>query len=523
LSGARVSLVADTAGRFDLTDDAAAATGNAPSQRFGIIDIGSNSVRLVVYAGRGRNPISVFNEKVMAGLGRSVSSTGRLSADGMERAFAALRRFNALKDLIGIESFQAVATAAVRDAEDGPDFLRHAEQVCGQPIRLLSGADEARYAAYGVICGFPKASGIVGDLGGGSLELVPVENGEIVGEGATTGLGPLRLMDQSGESLKTARQIVEKTLEGQTWLKAHRGKPLYAVGGTWRNLARIHMAQSDYPIHVLHNYVIPAGDASELAHLISQLGPKSLAQIPDVSERRVEALPYGAVALEKLIEVMGASEVIISAYGLREGLLYDTLDPADRAQDPLIAGARDMARRLSRHPQMGDEFADWTAPLFRQGEVAETEDEARLRHAACLLADIGWYVHPDHRAYHCLSEILYAPFSGVDHEGRLYLARAIYHRHEGKGEPPSLERASMMLPDTLNQRALVLGLALRLAFTMSGATPGILLQTRLSVDTETLRLEVPRPLAALLGETVSKRLNVLAKALERQADIRVVD
>lgn len=488
--------------------------------RFGIVDLGSNSVRLVVYAGVERNPVLVFNEKVMAGLGRSLASTGRLDPKGIERALDALRRFMALREQIGITTLVVAATAAVRDAEDGADFLDRAEKICGFKIMLLSGLDEARISAQGVLSGIPHADGLVGDLGGGSLELVPVSDGK-PGAGATLPLGPLRLMDLSHGSLAEAEAFVERALGEQPWLKDYQGKPIYAVGGVWRNLARIHMAQRNYPIHVLHQYVIPARDAADISRVIEKLGPKSLAQIPDVSERRVEALPFGALVLDKLISASKAKEIVISSYGLREGILFEQLDKKEQQKDPLIEGCRDLAGRLARFPQHGNEFFKWTAPLFADDALGETPEEARLRHAACILADIGWYVHPDYRAHHAMTQILLAPFSGIDHQGRLYLARVGYHRHEGRGEPEMLGNLSAYIPERDNERALTLGLALRLAFTLSGATMGMLPKTRFEVGKNTLTLVVPKKYEALIGEIVVKRLAALAKALGRKNDIKV--
>ena len=489
--------------------------------RYGIVDIGSNSVRLVVYQSASRNPVVVFNEKAMCGLGRTLSSSGRLAPDGIEQAYNALRRFVALRDQIGIEQFDAVATAAVRDAEDGPAFLRMAESILGQPVRLLSGQDEAKYAALGCLSGIPEAEGLVGDLGGGSLEIVPVKHGAPLCDGVSTQLGPLRLMDWSKGDLREAEKIVDRELAQHGWLKKYAGQRFYAVGGTWRNLARIHMAHNDYPIHVLHNYVMPAQDMVSLTGLIERLGPKSLAQIPDVSERRIEALPYGALLMNKVLEAMQAREVVISAYGLREGILFEQLPLEEQNKDPLLAGAHDFAGRLARFPEHGDEFTDWTAPLFADRVLGETSEEARLRRAACILADIAWYVHPDYRAQHCLTELMVAPFSGIDHLGRLFLARVGYHRHEGKSHPPGLERASSLLPARMNDRALVLGLALRLAFTLCAATTGVLPRSRLEVTPKEVLLVMPSDLSQLIGEVVEKRLNTLAKSLNRRGRVIV--
>lgn len=490
--------------------------------RFGIVDVGSNSVRLVVYAATARNPVLVFNEKVMAGLGRSLASTGRLDPKGIKRAFEALRRFMALRDRIGVDTFVVAATAAVRDAEDGPEFLAQAEEICGLKIDLLSGEGEARLSAQGVLSGIPEAEGIVGDLGGGSLELVPVSEGKS-GAGASLPLGPLRLIDLSHNNLAEAQAVVERTLGEQDWFKEHQGKRLYIVGGVWRSLARIHMSQRNYPIHVLHQYVIPAREASDIARVIERLGPKTLSQMPDISSRRVEALPFGALVLDQLITAMKAKEIVVSAYGLREGILFDRLDKKEQAKDPLIEGCRDLAGRLARFQQHGDEFFKWTAPIFADEVLGETPAEARLRLASCLLADIAWYVHPDYRAHHAMAQILLAPFSGIDHPGRMFLARVGYHRHEGKGEPAVLGNLTGYISERDHERALVLGLALRLAFTLSGATTRLLPKTKFEISKTHIILIVPKRYEALVGEVVTKRLGALSRALGRKSEITIVE
>jgi len=494
--------------------------GRKSAGRFGIVDIGSNSVRLVVYARASRNPVLIFNEKILCGLGRGMSSTGRLDAKAVDRALDALRRFTALRDQIGIDTLVIVATAAVRDAADGPEFLERARHICGFKIALLSGPDEARLSALGVLSGMPDANGVMGDLGGGSLELVGLRKGKR-GKGITLPIGPLRLMDQANGSIAIAEKIVEKQIASVDWLEKFQGRSFYAVGGVWRNLARIHMAQHDYPIHVLHHYVIQARGALDLAKLIEKLGPKTLAQIPDISERRLDALPFGALILEKVIAAMKANEVVVSSYGLREGILFDRLSAREQAKDPLIEGAHDLAGRLARFPEHGSELTEWTAPLFAKNALGETAEEERLRHAACILADIGWYVHPDYRAHHAMTQILLAPFSGVDHPGRLFIARVGYHRHEGRDEPNLIGNLAGVLTEHSNHRSMVLGLALRLAFTLCAATTKLLPRTRLEISKTHVTLVVPPRYQTLLGEVVSKRLTALARTIDRKGDTRI--
>ena len=225
-----------------------------------VVDIGSNSVRLVVYDGVRRSPTPIFNEKVLCGLGKGVAITGQLNEAAITRALSALRRFRALVKQIGVHQVFAVATAAAREAENGEDFIEQAEKALGAGIRVLSGKEEARFAALGVLSGTPEADGVAGDLGGGSLELINIKNGKL-NDGVTLPIGPLRLIDLSGGSMERAQLIVDEYLHKTDLVDKLNGRTFYAVGGAWRNLARIHMAQTDYPLHVLHHYQMTRAQA----------------------------------------------------------------------------------------------------------------------------------------------------------------------------------------------------------------------------------------------------------------------
>ncbi len=493
------------------------------SEGVGIIDIGSNSVRLVVYADHGRVPIPIFNEKVLCGLGRTVGSTGQLDPQGIDRALAALARFRGLTSALGITSVEAVATAAVREASNGAYFIERAEHLCGTGITILSGADEARYAAEGVAAGFPNADGLVGDLGGGSLELVRITGGQ-QGEGLTLPVGPLRLIDLSGGSIASARDLVAKAFDEVDLLAGGKPSSFYAVGGNWRNIARIHMAGEDYPLRILQAYSLRRREAMDLSKLISGQSRKSLERVPDVSRRRHETLPYAALVLEKVLEVTGASDVVISAYGVREGLLYSRLSPKDRAMDPLWSWAENVGARLGRFPEHGEELERFTAPLFKSELLlAADAEERRLHHAACHLSDIAWRIHPDYRSQHVLLEILRAPVSGIDHKGRVYLSTAVANRYRSGLTNTDNDRILALLDEEHTARASVLGLALRLGHTISAGAPRLVTGFRLEPQPGKLTLLVPSTKRDLLGESVAKRLSSLARALGVEPDVQVSD
>jgi exopolyphosphatase / guanosine-5'-triphosphate,3'-diphosphate pyrophosphatase len=481
-----------------------------------VVDIGSNSVRLVVYDGRRRAPSPVFNEKILCGLGRGVALTGELGAEAMNRALAALHRFRALCRQIEVTQVMAVATAAVREASNGPDFVARAEAALGAPITVLTGSKEAELTALGVISGIPDADGVVGDLGGGSLELVDVRQGRIK-TAVTLPLGPLRLIDLSGGSMAKARTIVDKTLDECDMLGELRGRDFYAVGGAWRNLARMHMEQNAHPLTILHHYTVPREDFRSVANLVAGLSPASLHAIRAVVRSRVETLPYGAMVLERILARDKARDVVTSVFGVREGLIYASLKKGKREADPLLSACWDFARRYARSPAHERELIDWTDRIFGQ---RESDVERRLRHAACLLADISWRTSPDYRGSRAVTVISQASFVGIDHPGRAFLALAVFFRYEGvtsDAAPPDMMR---LVDEATLARARQLAAAMRLAYVLTAAMPGVLPQIGLEDQCgKTLRLKLPQSLADLQGEPVDKRLAQLAQLMGRSPEV----
>jgi exopolyphosphatase / guanosine-5'-triphosphate,3'-diphosphate pyrophosphatase len=477
-----------------------------------VVDIGSNSVRLVVYDGLRRSPTPVFNEKILCGLGKGVALTGRLADQGIVRALTALRRFRALNKQIGVKQVFAVATAAAREATNGPQFIEMAEEAVGVGISVLTGKEEARYAALGVIAGIPEADGIVGDLGGGSLELIDVKDGKLR-DGITLPVGPLRLIDMSGGSMKRAKDIVDEYFDKTKVLDNLKGRSFYAVGGTWRNLARLHMAQTKYPLHVLHHYRMTRQQAAGVSDLVAGLSSSSLKNVREVSRSRSDTLPFGALVLDRLLARGKAESIVASVYGVREGLLYSRLPRKKMMTDALLASCWDFARRYARSPAHELELCDWTDQLFGPDAIKENEIETKLRYAACLLADIGWRAHPDYRAERSLGMISQAAFVGIDHPGRVFLALTIFYRYDGEDMGDGLIK---LLDNTHVKRAHLLSNIFRLAYILSAAMPGMLPKIGIKfADGKTLELRLPKKLKDLMGERVEKRLAALAVELGR--------
>jgi exopolyphosphatase/guanosine-5'-triphosphate,3'-diphosphate pyrophosphatase len=480
-----------------------------------VIDIGSNSVRLVIYEGLTRSPTPIFNEKVLAGLGREVQTTGLLAADAMDKALAAIRRFRGLCDTLKVRKLWAIATAACRDADNGPQFIAAAERICRVKIDILSGKREAQLTALGVISGIYQPDGIVGDLGGGSLELVDVK-GTRVRPGVTLPLGGLALQDIAGQSIKKAERIVEKTLRHLPILKRGEGRTLYAVGGTWRALARLHMWQMGYPFHVMHNYRLSAREALEFARLVHRVDTDTLSQIDVVNAARRPLLPYAALVLEHLIRAIRPRDVVVSVLGVREGLLYSLLNASEQKRDALLSAASDLNLLRSRSPRHGEELIDWTDRFMDSTGLDEQPDEKRLRHAACLLADVSWRAHPDYRGEQSMNVIAHGAFIGIDHPGRAFLALTVYYRHAGLGEDELSPRLRELASARMLDRARILGAAMRVAYLMTAGQGGVLPYTPLIVRRGKLVLKLPGRFSALRGERLFNRLRTLARVIGRE-------
>ena len=481
-----------------------------------VIDIGSNSVRLVAYEGLTRSPTEIFNEKALCGLGREVQSTRLLAADAVQHALSTLKRFRALCETMGVKKTFAIATAACRDAKNGRPFIKLAERTIGADIDVLSGGREAELTALGVISGVHRADGVVGDLGGGSLELVDVR-GTRARHGLTRPLGGLALADISAKSIKKAEKFVKKTLDRLPVLKACEDRSFYAVGGTWRSLARLHMWQTGYPLHVMHGYAISADEALEFARLVHRVDVDTLSHIEVVNNARRPLLPYAALVLEYILRFGKPRQVVFSALGIREGLLYSLLKKKEKEKDALIEAARHLNQLRSRSPRHGEELIEWTDRFMATSGLDETSEERRLRHAACLLADIGWRAHPDYRGEQSLNIIAHGGFSGIDHQGRAYLALAVFFRHVGLVMDDELSpRLRELVSTRLLDRARVLGAALRLAYVISAAMPGVLVETSLAIERHRLALRLPGDFAALAGERVMNRLRSLARLIGRE-------
>ncbi len=485
----------------------------------GVIDIGSNSVRLVVFEGCRRSPLVQYNEKAICALGRDISRTGRLDQSAVEETLALLRRFRILAEHMGVGSMHAVATAAVREASNGSEFVQAAEQAIAGRIAILPGMEEARLAATGVLSGMPGADGVVGDLGGGSLELVDVTEGR-AGHGETAPIGTLRLLERAPRP-KNAIVIVNDVLATMELPARVRNRTLYLVGGTWRAIARIDMEQRKYPLHIIDHYTLQPNEALQIARVVRGLSGASLRLMPSVSGARVATIAHGALVLERLIAVGEPSEIVFSAYGLREGIFHSTLNAAIASEDPLLAGARAIAERNARSVEHGFELADWTHPLFASDTHPETPTEQRLREAACLLGDISWRAHPDYRGRRSIDTVIYGNLADVDHAGRAFLALASHCCHANRIRDPAAVVLVKLVDERAVKRARILGSAIRLAYSLTGALEGTLQRILLGRSGDEIVVTLPADLADLNGGALNRRLFNLANLMGCEGRVEI--
>lgn len=502
---------------FSLTPPRATRRRADRPRRFGVVDLGSNSVRLVVFEGLSRNPLPIFNEKAVLGLGRGLQQTGRLNEAAIEPALTVLSRYAAVANAMGADPVEILATAATRDAENGSDFIAAINaRMPDIPVHVLSGLEEGAYSADGVLLGFPGADGVLGDMGGGSLELVELDRGRM-GQAASLPLGALRLADRAGGDPGKARAIAEGDLARVPWLKRGEGRDLYLVGGAWRALARMHIAQTSYPLSIVHHYVLKREEARDLAGVVAKAERKMLEKMPGAPAKRLTDMPFAATVLRRLLRMTGARRVVFSANGLREGWYARLLPREVREEDPLRAAGHDLAARYGRDPELAPALVAWSAPLFE----GETPDATALREAACWIADIGSHDHPDYRAEQSFYRVLRQPGVGVDHHQRAFLALVAALRYEAEGAAPFLAAARQLLDAPAVRRAEALGAALRLAFTLSGGTPVLLAGTALKRVGGELRLRLVEGSGVFAGESVQRRLEALAGALGLPATVEV--
>jgi len=473
--------------------------------RIAIIDIGSNSIRLVVYDQQKRCPVSIYNEKVMCGLGKGLASSGVLNPEGVLQAKKALARFLAMGRNMNIQSMHIMATAAVRDARDGGEFVRFLEKEHDIKIDVISGALEARLGAYGVCSSIFRPSGITGDLGGGSLELVEVKQGEIC-DHISLPLGSLRMFDETKGDRDKLRKLIDKRFEGLPWLSDDPVPAFYAIGGSFRALAKMYMAASKYPLHILHEFTADSKQFLSFVREIAALSNDKLEKYPGSAAKRVPQLPGAAMLIEKILTVTRCEQITFSASGIREGYVYEMLPPKERTEDGLISTCGEFAARGGRTVSYAGDLYLWMAPLVD----GEQERDARLRLAFCLLSEIALHIHPEYRAEWAFERVLFSAFTSLTHRERVKLALALYHRYQYKMQEEMVELK--LISDADRRWARLVGTAANLAYHLSGSIAGNLHNAPLKIEPSGISLLLTAEMKDIMGDAIVKRLNGLDEA-----------
>lgn len=473
-----------------------------------VIDIGSNSVRLVIFDGLKRAPLPLYNEKVLCGLAKHIETTGKLHAQGIEQAYVAIARFIALAQVRQCTAIHLFATAAVRDAKDGAVFVREIKNRYKQEVLIFSGEEEAKYAGLGIVASVARPKGVVGDLGGGSFELIPVENKE-VGKGVSFPIGPLRLPDLL-PSRTELEVFVDEHIGDFPLASVLKDKDFYAVGGAFRNLAKLHMHRKNYPLKVIHNYKVPADDLLATLQVVARMSSESLQRLPSIiSRKRLDFMPYAATVLARVIMQGDPRQIVFCASGVREGFLYSLLDDKTKRKDALIAGCEETMRRIVHTPEYGYELEKWVEPLF----PSDSSHDKKLRLAACILSEISCYENTEYRAEMAYRRVLDSSLVGLSHRDRVFIAKALYCRYSQYPDEHILSTMQPLLTEKKIHQAQVLGSAMRLARSLCSSTTGILPATRLRVEDHTLTLHLGKEYQALVGEAVHKRARQLADTM----------
>ena len=481
--------------------------------RVGVVDVGSNSVRMVVFDGAARSPAYFFNEKIMCGLGKGLAETGRLNPEGRIRALAALKRFALLAEGMGTGPLTVVATAATREAADGPEFQAEVLRETGLKLWVIDGDEEARLSAQGVLLGWPDAKGVVCDIGGNSMELARIGDGK-VGKRVSTPLGPFRLQQIEGGASKR-KAVIDRVLRKALTDIQTKGERIYLVGGSWRVIARLDMERRNYPLTVLHEYrMTPQG----LMDTLDWLAGSDLAVLrarTGTSVERMELVPLACEVLREIVRVLEPSEIDVSAYGIREGLLYEQMPEKLRARDPLIEAARMAELTSARIPGFGKKLYDFILPLFKSAD----HERLRLIKAACLLHDTTWRAHPDYRAEVCFDNATRANLGGLDHQGRVFLGLSLLHRYKNSRSGSRLEPLFRLLTEEQMQEAEVLGKAMRFGAMFSIADPAEAGALRWQPKKRVLELALTDRGHALFGEVAQARFASLALSLKASTKI----
>ena len=477
-------------------------------KRIGIIDIGSNSIRLVVFDGPKRSPLYLYNEKVFYRLGQNSLGGQNFTDKILAEVTNIIDRFVTISRNMKAVKIIAFGTSALREANNSTDLIKMIFNRTAINVEIISGEAEAEYAAKGILLGFPNAFGAICDLGGNSVEFGTIFEGKVI-NCKTALLGPLALNKLFGIK-KDAKSHMKAVIDSLNIIQQNDlRKKLFLIGGSWRAIAKFHMELTEYPLKIIQGYKIKAKELKKTLSLInSGLGKKKLL-MTNIPNERLELLPYSANLLEIILETYRFDSVIFSSFGVREGFLFDQLTEKEKKRDPLLEAAKYFERKESRFPKLSRSVFNWIAPFHKKFN----KKNKRLILAACKLHDITWIAHPDYKMEMCLELITRSNISGLSHKDRMFLAMILLFRHKIKSEVIQDLDLFHLVSKQKRGIAMLIGKSLRLASTFFGEKD-LFREIKISVKNDEVELMIPEHLKSLKGEIVERRKYELNKALK---------
>ncbi len=424
------------------------------SSAYAIIDIGSNSLRLVIFKELQRYPLKILDDSVLCRLG-DLDEHGNLKAERMEMAYAALRRYKAICHSLRVDKIYPIATAVVRDAANQAPFIKRVKELCGASVQIISAEEEAHYSASGVISAFSSPHGLVADLGGSSMELIRLDQGRLC-EKISIPVGPLAL-SKTPESERDL--LLERCFHAASPLFARSPETLYLVGGSARAFAKAYMEKTNHPIEIIHGYEMTSSQALEALDWLESQTPTTLDLFSLRVSRRKAMLPLAARPLRFLIESAHPKRIIFSNYGLREGFAHTLLPREEQRIDALLASCQTVASVYEKFPLPTAHIGAWMEPILTYGGFTEKKWD-RLLAAMTHLSDCGWTAFHEHRADYAFSKVMHSPWILCTHQERLILALALYYRYDGKSPECALLPYGNLLGDQELSFARTVGLLL---------------------------------------------------------------
>ena len=476
-------------------------------KRIGIIDIGSNSIRLVVFDGPRRSPLYLYNEKVFFRLG--LQSFGKKAFDNatLKAVSRIINRYVAICQNMEIHKIIMFGTSALREASNSDVLVEEIRKNTSICVDVISGEKEAFYAAQGILLGFPNAEGIICDLGGNSVEFANICK-RVIAECNSTLLGPLAITKLENK-IEDIDRYIRKQLLGAVNANAAKDKPFFLIGGSWRAIAKIHMQRTQYPLKIIQGYKVKSKKIKKTLEFIQDSSFITKYDEINISADRLELLPLSARLLEIIIDELQIKTLTFSSFGVREGFLYHNLSEAEKKKDPLIEAAKFFEKKETRFPNMSKHTFKWISPLY-ENLPRKTK---RVILAATKLHDIAWIAHPDYKTEMCLELVTRSNISGLSHKERVFLAMILLFRHKAKPEKVFNSKLFKIVSKKKRKIARVLGKGLKLASTVLGEL-SLFDKIDFRLKAHEVELCFQSKIDFVNGEVVERRIQELNKALK---------